>query len=327
MGLCCPVGLRWSTACAAIRAGLSGARAGDYIDDEGRDLTCATVPGLEGATRRGRWLTLLSHALHECLEPISIDERRNLPLILALPLSVSGQVPDATRVLAELHERGGPALNPKLTAVICAGSSGAFRALSWARTDISAHGRCLIAAADSLVSARVFLELQAQRRLLTEDNPDGFIPGEAAAAVLVHAGRGDDLASIRGLGFGQEPALLSNELPLRADGIVAATRATLTDASCAMHDIDLRLSDATGESYHFKEQALVLARVLRQRKPELPLLLPAESLGHTGTAAGLCGLVIAVEALASGLAPGPRVICHASNPDGERAAVLVEAVR
>jgi 3-oxoacyl-[acyl-carrier-protein] synthase-1 len=138
---------------------------------------------------------------------------------------------------------------------------------------------------------------------------------------------GSVLAHVRGLGFGQEPGLRTNSVPLRATGVIAAARAALAEAGCTMDHIDLRISDAAGESYEFKEQALLLPRLLQAPKPELPLMLPATSLGHVGIAGGICGLVLATEALACGLAPGPRIMCFAGSTGPDRAALVVQAAR
>jgi 3-oxoacyl-[acyl-carrier-protein] synthase-1 len=170
-------------------------------------------------------------------------------------------------------------------------------------------------------------KLAQQRRLLTDTNSDGVIPGEAAACVLLGRRGSSALAHIRGLGFGEEPGLRANDVPLRATGIIAAARAALTEAGCTMDDIDLRISDAAGESYEFREQALLLPRLLQAPKPALPVMLPATSLGHVGVAAGLCGLVLATETFACGLAPGPRIMCFAGSTGPDRAALVVEAVR
>jgi 3-oxoacyl-[acyl-carrier-protein] synthase-1 len=182
-----------------------------------------------------------------------------------------------------------------------------------------------VGAADSLIGAQVLLELVARKRLLSARNPDGVIPGEASACVFLSASRVGSLAEIRGMGFGREPALRDNEVPLRADGLVAATRAALAHARCELHDLDFRVSDTAGESHAFKEQALLVTRLLRQRKGSFPVLQPAEALGDTGAAAGLCGLVTAVEALHRGKAPGPRAIVFGGNEQGDRAAVVVQA--
>jgi 3-oxoacyl-[acyl-carrier-protein] synthase-1 len=329
MGMACPVGLRWTTACAAIRAGIKHFGELPYTDNDGQELTGCALARLDAIpSHRARWMQLLAWALGESLESTSIEERARLPVVLALPPMARGQTPDAGELLGGLDELADEKLGlaPSMTAIICAGSSGGFRALQWARDYIAKYGRCLVGAADSLIGARPLAALAAQRRLLTDDNPDGVLPGEAAACVLLDDERAGSLARIRGLGFAEEPALLTNDLPLRADGVLEAARGALAEANWAAHELDLRVSDAAGESYHFKEQALLLPRLLRQPKPELPLSLPADSLGDAGAAAGLCGLVAAIATFGSRFKLGPRTLCFAGNDAGERAAVALEAV-
>ena len=167
--------------------------------------------------------------------------------------------------------------------------------------------------------------------LLVHGESDGVIPGEAAACLLLarpearRGGKGSQvLATIRGIGFGEERSLRSNDIPLRADGLTAAAKAALGEAGLAMHDMDFRLSDAAGDSYAFKEQSLVVTRLLRKNKESFPLWLSADSLGDVGAAAGLCGLATAIAAFRRGYAPGPRAIAFASSESGARAALVLE---
>ena len=209
------------------------------------------------------------------------------------------------------------------------GSVGAFKAIRRAQELLTGgQGQdCVVAAADSLIDAQALLDLSRRRGLLTEDNSDGVIPGEAAGCLLLSAHPGRTLASMRGAGFAHEPATLDNDVPLRGEGITTAARRALAEAGLALHDIDFRVSDAAGESFSFKEQALLLARLLRQRRADFPLTLCAEVLGQTGAAAGLCGLISAIAAFGRQYAPGPRAIAFASAPGGERAALIVERHR
>ncbi len=330
MGMSCSLGLRWANACAAMRSTLASFGELDYIDDDGEPILGAALEQLDGSpNHRARWLQLLAWALPEALARVPLAERSRLPVVLALPCTPRGQTYDPSWVHAALQDYAADALGlgrDMLAIVPGHGPSAGFAGLSWARAYLAEHERCLVAAADSLIGARPLARLAQQRRLLTDANPDGLVPGEGAACVLLGRGGGPALARIRGLGFGQEPGLRTNDVPLRAAGIVAASRAALAEAGCAMDDIDLRISDAAGESYEFKEQALLLPRLLQAPKAELPVLLPAASLGHMGAAAGICGLVMATEALACQLAPGPRIMCFAGSTGPDRAALVVEAV-
>src|SRR5207237_7968617 len=125
------------------------------------------------------------------------------------------------------------------------------------------------AGADSYVDGRALRWLEEHWRLKTDDNSDGVIPGEAAAAVFLqpHApAPAAALAEVVGLGFAQEKAHVLSEDPLLGLGLAAAARQALAEAGLRLHEIDFRLSDVTGESYGFKEQSLVLARLMRVRR-------------------------------------------------------------
>ena len=91
-----------------------------------------------------------------------------------------------------------------------------------------------------------------------------------------------------------------------------------------MSDIDLRISDAAGESYAFREQSLLVTRLLRERKEEFDLWHPAEFTGCTGAASGLVQLAMVEDAFHAGYAPGPRVISCCSEASGERSVVLLQ---
>jgi 3-oxoacyl-[acyl-carrier-protein] synthase-1 len=329
MGMSCPVGLTWRRACAAIRAGIERKWELPYLDDDGNPLTGSKLEQLdeECPTLRARWVRLLAWSLKDALRPLSRRDVALVPVVLSLPRDGRGVEPTAAPLLEELRAIWGEdlGLDPGLVRVVCDGAFGGLAALVWARERVAERGACVVGAADSFIGAQVLLELLERDRLLTERNPDGVIPGEGSACMLLHASRTDALASIRGVGIGREPAGRDDDVPLRADGLVAAARGALSQAGCALHEVDLRVADAAGDGYAFKEQALLVTRLLRQRKERFPLLLPAEALGDTGAAAGVLGLVMGVEALNHRrTAPGPRAIVLAGNQRGDRAAVVVE---
>jgi 3-oxoacyl-[acyl-carrier-protein] synthase-1 len=97
----------------------------------------------------------------------------------------------------------------------------------------------------------------------------------------------------------------------------------LTEAAQPLHEMDFRLSDVTGESYGFKEQALLLSRVMRGRRTEFPIWHCSDAIGDTGAAAGVCQFVRTFEAFRKGYAPGDRAIGFTSNVLGERATSIL----
>ncbi|HYO55839.1 hypothetical protein [Archangium sp.] len=312
-----------------MRAGITRKAFSPYRDDSGREIVASYLrDGIisDDAPVEERWLFLLSRALEDISNRIHGSPIEQMPLFVALPAS-SSERPYTAPFLAEaLSTRLDVRLAAQNVFVFSEGACGGYVALQQGRASVRAGQPCIVAAADSMVSGRTLLRLSEKQRLLVEGNPDGVIPGEAAAALLLTREKGQALASIRGLGFGKEESLIDNDVPLRAEGVVAAARTALAEAALQLHELDFRLSDAAGESFYFKEQALFVSRLLRERKAEFPLWLPAETLGDTGAAAGLCGMLWAMAGWARKYAPGPRAIGFAGNEAGRRAAVVFESV-
>ena len=132
---------------------------------------------------------------------------------------------------------------------------------------------------------------------------------------------------VAGLGFGVENAPILFHEPFLGVGLAAATRQALAEAGESLHEISFRLSDVTGESYGFREQALLLARVMRGKRERFPLWHIAESIGDTGAAVGICNVVRAyhafLEAMHRVIAPSPLlavcpVLCSRSSPSAQK---------
>lgn len=329
VGMACPLGLTWAAACAAMRAGLTRKTVSRYSDNRGREIVASCVRGVlaEDELAAERWLFLLACALRELTRGAGAPRLADTPMFLALPDSLAGRPPTAASVADALSEQLAEQLAADHVHIFGQGAYGGFLALQQGRACARARRPCVVAAADSLLSAGRMLAASERQRLLVEDNPDGFIPGEAAAAMVLTREPHGTRACIRGLGFAREPSRLDNDVPLRAEGLIEATRAALREAGSELHELDLRVSGAAGESFYFKEQALLVARLLREPKASFPLWLPAETLADTGAAAGLCGMLWVMAGWERGYAPGPRAIGFASNDEGNRAAAVFETRR
>jgi 3-oxoacyl-[acyl-carrier-protein] synthase-1 len=326
-GMACPVGLRWASACAAMRAGISRRQVSQYRDDQLREIVASHLnQHLPVETRASdRREFLLTCALRDLAESAGTELLQRAMLFVALPPARPGLMDGAERLAEQLSRVLSVRIRSERIHVVAEGSCGSLQALELARQRVREGEPAVVAAADCLLDARELLELSKERRLLVEGQPDGVIPGEAAAAVLLGGSQPRALARLIGLGFGQEEAKLDNDVPLRSEGLVGAARVALSEAGLTLQDVHFRVSDAAGESFHFKEQALVVSRLLRARKADFPLWLPAESLGYTRVAAGLCGVAWALAAWARGYAPGGRAICFAGCTSGRRAAAVLEA--
>ena len=332
-GMVSSVGLSAASACAAMRAGVAAFHALSYRDNRVREpITGSPVPVLPATLGRDeRLVDLLAMAIADALGTKAGSGSEQVPLLVAVSESgrPGGGAALAGELVARVERRVERRFHPGLSRVLPGGSAAGFQALEAARKLLEARRveACLVCAVDSFLNARSLLWLEEHERLKTRRNSDGVIPGEAAACIRVElrarAPR-RSLVTVAGLGFAREPATLLDEEPLRADGLLKAGRAALEEAGLRMEEMDLRLSDASGDLYAFKEQALALTRLLRVKRESLPLWLCAESIGEVGAAASICQLVRVAQAYERGYAPGARAMCFASSVSGERAVAVVQ---
>jgi uncharacterized protein (TIGR02270 family) len=136
----------------------------------------------------------------------------------------------------------------------------------------------IIAGVDSFLVAETLRALSAQDRLLTESNSNGFIAGEAGAAVLLSGAKQG--LRLRGIGFGAEQATIDAGKPMRADGMVNAMRDSLEEAGLTYEDISYRIADLSGEQYYFREAALAQTRLWRGKRDPEEVWHPGDGMGE-----------------------------------------------
>ncbi len=326
-GLVTSVGLSAPASCAAIRAKLSNAVETAFVNGLAERIIGHEVP-LEIPWRgRYRLIHLAALAVEECAEKLSPGQLAQVPIFLCVaeagrPGREAGLDDSLLEDLSdELQIVSAPG-----SEVVALGRVGVAYALARCRAlvETGVSSSALVVGVDSLLRAETLDAYDETQRLLTETNSNGFLPGEGAGAILVGRPDGHAELSCTGLGFATERAHVDSEMPLRGEGLAQAARAALTEAGCALQDIDYRIADVSGEHYYFKEAALMMGRLARAGRAENELWHPAECIGETGALAGAAMLVVADTAARRGYAPGPRVLTHFSNDHGERAAAVLE---
>jgi 3-oxoacyl-[acyl-carrier-protein] synthase-1 len=326
-GLVTSVGLSAPSACAAIRAAITNHTETRFMSN-GEWLVGAQVP-LDHAWRgRAKLARMLAMAVEECLAPYGTPAAATLPVLLCVAEAARPGRLDGldTLLLGELSRACRLEFHPTLSATIAKGRVGVAVALQYARQILSQREmpHVLVVAADSLLVGATLSQFEEEGRLLTPHNSDGFVAGEAAGAILLTRKpvAGPHLDCL-GLGFGIEPSATDPEIPLRADGLTQAIKESLADAGCAMHDLDFRITDNSGEQYYFKEAALAFSRTLRQPKEEFDIWHPADCIGETGSAIGIVTLAVALAASHKGYALGDDILWHLGSDIGERAAAVL----
>ena len=327
-GMVCALGLNAPASCAAVRARLTRFEQSLFHDRAGKRIVAASAPeAAEGRQGYARVVALLARAVGECAAGAGAGSGGLPSVLVAVGEADRPDYPREVgpRVLRDLSATLGRPLGPNSAAFV-EGPTGFFRALARAAEILAAGApACVVAGADSLVNGRALEWLQEQGRLKTEFNPDGIIPGEAAAAVwLTRAG--PDVAAqllVVGLGFGHEASVLEEDAPNLAVGLADAMREALADAAMPLHEVDFRVGNMTGERLVFMEASTALARVQRVHKDNFELWVPAECVGDAGAALPACMTVLAATGFARGTAPGKRAILWASGRTPDRAAAIV----
>jgi 3-oxoacyl-[acyl-carrier-protein] synthase I len=273
---------------------------------------------------------MVARAIEECFAAATGEAPERIPVLICVAEPERpGRFPGIAGVILQLvADELGMRLHPH-SRVFDQGRVGGAVAVLQARRMLAQgqHGRMIVAGVDSFLTASSIEAFNREDRLLTQGAPNGFIPGEAAGAVLL--AQGDHVPPtllLRGLGFAREPAPFGSGEPLRADGLVLAIRAAMNEAGAALCDCDFRITDANGEQSRFKEAALAVTRLLRDRKMMFPLWHPADCLGEIGAATLPAMLAVLFWGARKGYLPGATCLAHLSNDDEKRAALLAQAI-
>jgi len=345
------VGMTAASSCAAIRAGLDGFEETQFVDKLGAPLLGAMVPdetlGL-GASHPGAILggtgklaAMFVRAATECARGAGgVNPSRTALLLVG---------PDASRpdfMLADLQdsftacERSlGRAFHPT-SQITQIGNPGMAAALQYAQQLLPSGevDAVLVAGLDSLLNGSDIGHALTNNRLLSSENSDGLIPGEAAACVLVkrvedleafdaHGQMRDQVLQICGTALTQEPESWFSGKANTGKGLAAAIKSALAASGIEAHQIHHRLSDVSGETFFMDEGTYAWGRVLRKLSPAgytSPLI--AASVGETAAAAGPLMAALALDMTRKRWAAGPYALIHLTSPASPRGALVLRAV-
>lgn len=343
-GMVTAVGDDAPSSCAAMRVRFNNHRATDFHDQDWEPIVASRAAVDAQLFGEGRVLEMAARAVRELRSRIDPALLAGAGWVICMPEPDRPGRPDDdagfTRRLAQRLEMPVPALCMSLPLGRAAGLVALSIAQHW--LDEKGLSHVLLVASDSLVDGEALAEFDAEEQLFTPANPHGFIPGEAAVALLVGKAAPEapgarmivyppamTVTDPQAIPAASRPdAPHPKPLPIDGQELAAAIELACAQAQCAPADVALRIADANGTDAGFKEQALAEARAFAPTEgggnaPLPPLWLPAESLGEVGAAYGLAAIVWAWHAAHEGYAPGPTALVHATNAEGLRAAVVL----
>lgn len=341
LGAVCSLGLNAVQSCAAIRAGIAGFRQweGYYCQQVTFDpgnlepLVCARVP-MDGPPREDitRFAAMV---LKEIIETAGLSRtlltgRTGLYLSLPPDRRAGKDTGLTGRILEELYARTGMPGFQEAT-VITSGHAGALLAMQEAAARLRAgevdYG--LVVGADSYFDLDVLAWLDDAGRLKSEQNKDGFIPGQGAAAVLLERGphaaerNAQVLAWMDGFGQAREAHLMFAEQPSVGQGLCQAIQACCPDGQEEAPPQTWVICDLNGETYRSREWGYSQVKLHAALKAVQTLWHPADCVGDMGAASGALLAVVAARAFQRGYAPDGRTLVWAGSDNGDRCAVVL----
>jgi len=325
-GLCCAVGYHLRAAHCALRANMDHFQESEFRTSQGEALLVARLPETElwGQPRLARWLEL---AIADCLQHTPELDTRQVPLIWLAPEAErsGGDLEWRAEIFRQAVAQLGLEFHPA-SGVLPLGRAGLANALQHVSTCLTRE-QCpavLLAGVDSYLDAATINHYLQAERLQVPGNSDGFIPGEAAAAVLLELAP-DNGPGVRiiGYGEGQEEGRADGSVPSRAQGLSQAIRAALAAGGIDYNDLDFRLSDQNGEAFFAREAANALTRVAPVGGQKLDLITLADCIGEVGAATGPAMLADLFSRMPHTSSPGHCGLLHLANDDGRRAAVVL----
>lgn len=328
VGMVTGVGLNAPASCAAIRCALDNFQETRFMDSGGEWIMGSEVPLEQPWRGKTKLIKMAAAAVRECLNGNPQIKPESTPMLLCLSEKErKGRViDDDNQFFLDLQEELGLTFHME-SRLILHGHVAVAVAMQQARNLIETLKlkHVLIVATDSLLVGSTLAHYEEYDRLLTSNNSNGFIPGEAGAALVVEpvsVKQTHQLICV-GLGFGVEKAHIYSEEPLRADGLTTAIRESLADAGCGESVLDFKITDISGEQYYFKEASLAFSRIDRTKRTEFDIWHPADCIGDVGSVLAIVMLTVIKFSCEKEYSKGSNILAHLGNDGGKRSAMIL----
>jgi 3-oxoacyl-[acyl-carrier-protein] synthase-1 len=280
------------------------------------------------SARELRLLRLAGAPIAECL--VALDGRpARVGLAVALPeLQTRVQI-DPRTFVERLHIQTSGRFRLDLADASHLGRAGGLAAIGQAIAALAAGQADIMIAGgiDSYRDLYVLASLDQEGRVKSDSSLDGFIPGEAAAFLLLttrvkaQSFGLRSLARVSNVAIGFEPGHLHSTEPYRGDGLAATVKqlVTLDDVEAPVQEV---YSSMNGESHWAKEWGVCHLRNRALFHPDLALHHPADCYGDTGAAAGPAMVALAAHGISASYRKAPALV-YASSDNGVRSALFV----
>ncbi len=338
MGMITPVGFDTASTAAAVRAGVSTYAETDYYDDEYNKIKMAVVPdeALENCLEEGllqgeltaqkaRMLQLAKLALTE-IKP-KLPKHTPLPLFLAAPEQTGESTQSLNRAFLEnLALQTGINLDLEVCRIVSSGRAGGLSAIRLAFLYIESTSAkvVLVGGVDTFYDKERLETLVADKRLLCGEAVDGFVPGEAAAFLLLTNDPSymnvPSMPRIYEPGIGVENGHCHSKQTYTGDGLSSAMKVAISQADAPR--IATIYSSMNGEHFWAKEYGVAVTRNRTALEEHVRHEHPAEFYGDVGAASGPLLVGLAAENFAHSESGCHCLVCCSSDNEFRGAIVL-----
>lgn len=372
LGMVSAVGRDVVTSCASARAGISRVSELDLevLDDASLEMEPVTgfrIAGLtDGFTGFGRLARLAHRALQDLIDysRLPASMLRDAGVILHLPDhhyddqlffdEADDLLGERSAVEAERHaeiERYRRKIQDRLIPLIFQlngiEASGRFRRCSFGGAGVFADqlaaakkvlrdgsvDACVVGAADSLVEPHMVEKLRSLGLLKAPDGSEGFLPGEAAAFLLLE--RRDTAekrqarieAVIDATATSREDLHRFSGQPPTGRGLSRAISSAFETLTPPLFENWLGIGNLNGDSWRAQDFGTALMFLKAGGVPaDFDHLFPATSFGETGAAAGAVAACVGVRGLARGYITEPAALVWLASDDGNYGAFFLRRI-
>ncbi len=254
-----------------------------------------------------------------------------LPLFLAGPEPYYPQQGIQQTFIQHLLNTTGVTIDTGHSRYIAAGRSGVVQAIAAAFKYFAATKAhyALVGGVDSFYDMRTLGILEDNKRLAGKSRFDGFVPGEAAAFLLLASPHAPEpthknrLLILHRPATVNEPGHLRGDAPYTAEALATAIKQAISAIQAPANPvIDTLYSSENGEMHYSKEMTVATLRNHNTLQTDHTVYRPAECFGDIGAASAAVAI-----GLASIETKSPHTsLISASSDGGPRSAICVSTV-
>jgi 3-oxoacyl-[acyl-carrier-protein] synthase-1 len=332
------IGMTAAASAAAVRAGVSGfAQHPFVVDTAGNRMIVACAPYLSiDVTGAERLATLAAPAAAEAIAALGYSrETALIPVFVGLPPARPGRSADVRAVAERLSfEVRGRGMTLGRVGVIEAGHAAGMMAVqsAWEAVRTGTTEFALAGGVDSYMEPETLEWLEANDQVHSagpDNNPYGFIPGEASGFVLLaseaaaHRCQLTAALELSAMAYARERNLIKTDAVCTGEGMTVLFR--MLAGEPPVYRADHLFCDMNGEPYRADEFGFATIRGGELFLDASSFTTPADCWGDVGAASGPLFLMLADAAVRKGYAPGPVLAGFTSSESGERCGFVVRS--